>query len=361
MAKRSPKKKRRTWPVLLLLAVGAGFALYYFLRPPELHPETLANIPANASAVLRIDVPALRDGLLWRRLVVGRGADRGLRRLEDRCGFDPVDDIEAVTVFVSGDEPFALEHVAALIEGPIDHEGLGECLGDAAEETGARLRRTEVEGLPAVAGQRGDSRAVFVGRRGIVFGPEPTVVQTIQTVRDGGRSANDGPLGLIFRDVAGRDVTFAGRIPPQWREQAQRYVGSELMETLARLDSVALGARVRRGLSVSLRMVMNDGAAAQELGQALRTLKERALDGPMIGFTPLAGALRAVAIEAEGTVVTVAFDWDEDRVNALLDLAGEVEGRPGGLSAAIDQLLRGEATEPPPEAVAPRLEGSDPT
>lgn len=332
--------------MLLLLAGGAAAAAYLMLRPPELKPAPLANVPANASAVLHVDVPALRDGTLWRRLVVGRGADRGLRRLEDRCGFDPVADLETVTVFVSGDAPFALDHIAAVLEGSIQHERLGECLGDAAEQTGATLRRTEVEGLPAVAGERGDSRAVFVGRRGILFGPEPTVVQAIETIRDGKPSAKDEALGLIFGDVAGRDVTFAARVPPQWREQAARYVDSGAMETLAALDAVAIGARVRRGLSASVRLVMDDNDGARALADRIRGLIEGILDAPMVGFTPLAGALRQVAVTAEGTMVVVAFDWSEDRVARLLDLAAEIDDRPGGLPAALRELLAGEPAEP---------------
>ena len=324
---------------MLLLVGGAAAGAYFMLRPPELEEATLANVPANASAVLHVNLPALRDGTLWRRLVVGRGADAGLRRLEDRCGFDPTGDIESITVFVSGDEPFALDHIAAVIAGPIQHERLGECLGDAAEQTGVRLRRTEVEGLPAIAGERGDSRAVFVGRRGIVFGPEPTVVQTIETIRDGAASANDGALGLLFRDVEGRDVTFAARIPPQWREQAARYVGSQAMRTLSKLDALALGARVRRGLSASIRLVMETNPSANALAEQLTGTIAGILDAPLVGFTPLAGALRQVSVTAEGTTVLVAFDWSEDRLNRLLELAGEIDERPGGLSAAIRELL----------------------
>lgn len=339
------RKRRRTWPVLLFLLGGAAAAAYFLLRPPELKPEPLANVPETASAVLHVDVPALRDGTLWRRLVVGRGGDRGLRRLEDRCGFDPVADLETITVFISGDEPFALEHVAAVIAGSIQHERLGECLSDAAEETGARLRRTEVEGLPAVAGERGDSRAVFVGRQGIVFGPEPTVVKTIGTIRDGGDSASDGALGLIFDDVAGRDLTFAARVPPQWKAQAERYVDSRAMAMLAKLDAVAVGARLRRGLSASLRLVMDDNAAAAEVAEAMEGAVEGILDAPLVGFTPVAGALRRVEVRAEGTTVLVAFDWDEDRVDELLDMADEMEDRPGGLGGALDELLAGEPEE----------------
>ena len=338
----SPGRKRRTWPVLLLLVAGVGGALYYFFRPPELHPAPMANVPANASAVLHLDVPAIRDGTLWRRLVVGTGRDRGLRRLEEECGFDPIGGLNAVTVFVSGEAPFALDHVGAVLAGTFDHERLGECLGEAAEATGSQLRRTDVAGLPAVAGARGDSRAVFVGRNGIVFGPEPTAIQTIATIRDGDPSADQTALGLIFRDVEGRDLTFAARIPPQWRDQLQQSVpgelGSELATMLAHLDAVAIGARMRRGLSASIRLVLDDPTAAEALGTWLRRKLDAVLDTPFIGLTPVAGALRQLAVEREGMVVTLAFDFTEERVEELLEFAQDLEGRDGGLAGALDDL-----------------------
>ena len=316
--------------------VGVGVAAYAFLRPPELHEAPLANVPGNASAVLMVDVPAVRESTLWRRLVVGAGRDRGLRRLEEQCGFDPTAGLKQLTVFVTGDEPFALDHVGAILSGTFQHEALGDCLGEAAETTGSRLRRTEVSGLPAIAGVRGDSRAVFVGRRGVVFGPEPTAVQTIATIRDGSGSASETALGLIFRDVAGRDLTLAARIPPRWRDQLE--VDGELAQILAHLEAVALGARIRRGLSASLRLLTDDPAAADALAGIVRERLDAVLDTPMIGFTPVAGALRRVEVASEGTVVTVAFDWSDERLDELLDFAADLEGRPGGLAGALDRV-----------------------
>ncbi|MAQ17353.1 MAG: hypothetical protein CMN30_21475 [Sandaracinus sp.] len=240
------------------------------------------------------------------------------------------------TVFVTGDEPFALDHVGAILSGTFQHEALGDCLGEAAETTGSRLRRTEVSGLPAIAGVRGDSRAVFVGRRGVVFGPEPTAVQTIATIRDGSGSASETALGLIFRDVAGRDLTLAARIPPRWRDQLE--VDGELAQILAHLEAVALGARIRRGLSASLRLLTDDPAAADALAGIVRERLDAVLDTPMIGFTPVAGALRRVEVASEGTVVTVAFDWSDERLDELLDFAADLEGRPGGLAGALDRV-----------------------
>ena len=323
----------------MLLVVGVGLAAYFFLRPPRLHDDPMANVPLQATAVAHVNVRALREGTLWRRLVVGRGADQPLRALEDRCGFDPLERVHTVTAFVTGENADDLAHVVGIVRGPLDPEALAACVDQAGQQSGASLRRTEVEGLPAVAGASGDSRAVFVGRSAILLGAESSVTQTLRTIRDGKGSAADHALGLIFQDVAGRDVTIAARVPPHWRRAAQLYVGSTLANALSELDSIALGARVRRGLSVSARLVMRSGGAAAAATRAIRARLEDLQQTPMIGFTPFAAALRLVAVAHEGQIVTLAFDWSEERVGRMLDALDDLEALSGkSLSEVLEQL-----------------------
>src|SRR5690606_3430404 len=135
--------------------------------------------PHDAGIAFHVDVPALMGSTLWKTFVVARGQDAGLRQLEERCGFDPAAAVENVTAYVMGGET-PLEHVGFVVEGDFDHEALAGCLRSAVTEDGGALEEVEVEGARAVA--RGDARAAFIGRRGVIAGNEAVVGAGIRAV-----------------------------------------------------------------------------------------------------------------------------------------------------------------------------------
>ncbi|HJL49711.1 MAG TPA: hypothetical protein RMG45_27880, partial [Polyangiaceae bacterium LLY-WYZ-15_(1-7)] len=257
-AEGAPRRGRLWGALALLVLLGAGLAWWLLGRGPRLRPEPLENVPDGAVAVARVELGAVMRSSLWRHFVSARGGDAGLERLRERCGFDPADQVEELVVFVSGEEPDSLDHVTVLARGPFDHEALGGCMRTVLEEEGRGMRQVEIDGVPAVAGERGDSRVAFLGRDGAVFGHEDAVREVIATLQgEGETAASDATLSDLWARVAhDRDVGVAARVPAHWRETATRRLEASpargILAELASLEALGLGARVSRGLALGL-------------------------------------------------------------------------------------------------------------
>lgn len=304
--------------VLLLVAAGLAFAL---LRPTELRAEVLGNAPADSMAVARIDPAALLGSPLWRSLVTERGGDRGLRRLRARCGFDPSAQLDEVMVFVlGGAEARSLEHVVFAARGEFDHESLGECMREVVESQGGGLRRTEVEGLPAVAGRRGDSRIAFLGRGGAIFGLEPAVAQVVRTVRGEPSLLADEEVRRLWDSVAaGADVALVARVPAAWRRlwEGDGGVDDLLSTPMGGLRLVGLGARLGDGSSLRLVLRYRDAERARAVRTWLEERRALVAASAAAGGSVLGRVLREFEVEARGSEVVVEGSLSPDEVEAL--------------------------------------------
>ena len=76
--------------------------------------------PAGTRALLRMDVPAVRRSIFYQKLIVEAGRDSGHRALVERCGFDPLDQLEDLVIFVAGDSA-ELERTGVIGRGPFEH------------------------------------------------------------------------------------------------------------------------------------------------------------------------------------------------------------------------------------------------
>jgi len=329
------KLERRTRLLVglgLVCVAGVTAALLY-PRPPQLHPDVLANVPAGAHAVARVDLGAVLDSRLWERVVVARGGDRGLRRIREHCGFDPAQQGEELVAFVTGDDADSLDHVTLLARGPFEHERLAECMRSVVDEEGASLRRTEIDGVPAVAGGRGDSRVAFLGRRGIVFGSEPAVREVIRTVRGEAPSMQDDEVfaSLWERLARGREVVVAGRMPDRWKEVLAglaRRQGADVNELVAKVDAFGASASVSAGLRFGALLRTEDEATAEDLAAMVRAPIDDLLSNTLVSLSPAGPALRRIRVTPTGRELNVAAEYTDAQLSRMLDLLGEVERRP---------------------------------
>jgi len=351
-------------PFLAAVAlVGAVFfgSWYWQMRDPRLPAAALANVPSGATAVASIDVHAVVESTLWRELVVNAGQDRGLARLRERCGFDPLEQFDRIIGFVSGTDATRLDHVGFVAEGPFDHEKLAGCVRDAVrEEGGASLRRVEVEGMPAIAPDRGDSRVAFIGSRGMAGGAEATVQQIIQTAVHGAESADADPeLRRLWQRVQqGRDVVAVAHVPPHWQRVLQERLalaGGAVVERLAHLRALGAGLRLGRGRGLGVGLVLDLGSPEQAAGlvAALQDRLRPLLDDALISLSPAGPVLRTVHIEAQGTDAVVTADVREDRLVRLIELYRELSARRARAEGAT-----GASAPPTPSEEPPPSEGA---
>lgn len=338
-----------------LLVVGAFAAAGFFLlaRNAKLPEHPLDRVPASAEMVAWVDVPAVLRSTLWQRFVVASGEDAALRRLTERCGFDPLGQVANVDVFVTG-EPGSLEHIGFVAEGDFDHEALAGCLRSAVTEDGGSLQEVEIEGMRAVASAHGPSRAAFVGARGIVAGHEDTVASTVRAIvgREATLGADTDVRALWDRLARTREIVAVAKIPEHWQDGLRRLLGSAradvLIPHLEHLRTLGLGARVSRGLGLTFVAVMASDEAATDLATKAREALQRLTSNPIVAISPAGAVLNHLETNAEGKDVTVALDVTQERLDRILGFADRMIERIGGVAGAA----AGGTPSPSPSAAA---------
>ncbi|MBC7171756.1 MAG: hypothetical protein H5U40_04985 [Polyangiaceae bacterium] len=346
--------------VISLLVVGAFAGLGFFLLVKNAHlpQHPLERAPAGAEMAAWVDVPKLRGSSLWQRFVVESGEDAAMRQLAERCGFDPVGQVKNLTAFVTGGEGM-LEHVGLVAEGEFDHEALGRCLRSAVTEDGGTLREVEIEGARAVASGHGPSRAAFVGATGIVAGHEETVASALRAIagREGSLGLKTELRALWDRLARNRDIVAVAAIPERWQEGLQRLLGAARANVLAphltELKTLGLGARVSRGLGMTLVAVTSSEEAATTLATTARDALQRLMSNPLVMISPAGAVLSNLETRTEGAEVIVGLDITEERLTRIFGFADRMLGALGGpapSAAAAATAAPAEAT--PTQAAA---------
>lgn len=276
--------------------------------------DPLTVVPRDATSIARIDLRHLLESKLWRKLVVDTGGDRGLRELRQNCGYDPLANAHDLVIFVLGDGDEPMAHVGFVLRGHFDMERLATCVGHALHEDGSRLRRTELAGLPAVAGERGDSRFAFVGQEAILGGSEATVVRIADTIAGRAPSAATGPLAANFRDLyANADSVLVAQPPASWAGMLRQGVNSILPgvgESLATPPLVALGVRHRQDMAVDLRVMFDSAASADDAETAIQQT---------LGATRLHLGLQAMGLSGLVPALHVGHRGAQFRLNLALE------------------------------------------
>jgi len=323
--------------IIALVALGSWALAGRTLHLPG---APLATVPQGATAVLHVDLQALLSSRVWERLVVERGGDRGVRRIEELCGGDPLSAVSELTAFASGDAPGDLERVGLVIRGRFEPEAFGDCVRRVVEEDGGELHQTAIDGVPAVRG-RGSSRAAFIGRDGIAGGDEETVGGIIRAIRDRSASAAVDPvLAELWTEVATRrDLVFVAHVPEGWRRALRERLRASPdtdMGAIAGVRALGIGANVSEGLSIDARMRMRDEGEADRAGGALTRTLQETLEAGGLTAAVTAPILRRLSVDAEGAEVHASLDLSPERLDLALDI----------IEAILDPAERRDAPEP---------------
>lgn len=321
----------RNLAFLLALAAIVGVIAYGLSRRETGPRDLLASAPERAMLLAELDVPALRASSLFLELV--GESDAGLDRIRQACGFDPLDSFRTVQVFVlraaeaeGQDEGEALDEVAFIARGELDHEALARCVGEVVSGDGGGVHRTTIEGADALASDHGTSVAAFLGRDGVVAGADVVVAELLR-IHAGASPAmrRDDRLERLFRR-AGRDgararahVRLVARLPRQW----QRFLGrlGDLAAQDVPLDrarALGLGASLNDGVSLSLAVDLDGADAASDAQHAIEQRITEARRDPDVAASALAVTLAHLDVEAEGPDLVVRATLDRPELDATV-------------------------------------------
>lgn len=320
----SGSSTRRNTIVLLVtvLVVGVGSWLLVGRAGPSLPEAPLALVPRETTAVARVNLPALRASLLWQRLLDAGDGGRGLERIVERCGFDPLDQIRHVIVFVTGEGTRSLDRVGLVARGPLDRRALAKCVDDVVRADGGDLRRVDIDGVPAVASSRGDSRAAFLGSDAIIGGAEPIVRAVLRTARGDAPSAIGDPvIARLWSMVERRrDVVAAAHVPSEWRPALERAIAGARGGSFAPLSSaraIGVGASLERGIGVTVAVGLPDASGAAAVRDAVRAEIARGLASPLVSLSALGPVLRRVELTSDGGTALMSLEVRADEVDAV--------------------------------------------
>lgn len=331
------------WLVLSAAVVAVGAFVLARTEGPSTPSEPLAAAPSGASIVARIDVGAVTSSHLWNALLEEDPDERGVRRIERACGYDPLEQVDEAIVFATGTTERPFEHVGFLARGEMargeaNRRRLVECVSAVVGDRGGALRRVEVEGEPAVASASGGSHAAFLGADGVVGGDREVVASAIRVARgDAPSAANDATLRRLWERVSSdRDVVVVARLPDRWLPALRRMSRSlaEAPSALGDVRAIGVGVRVRGGLAIAVAAETASEAGARRLEEAVTAQSDALLDEPLLRLSALGRALRRLEVESRGRELLVTLSLTNAQIDELLALWRELRSAPAPAAEA---------------------------
>jgi hypothetical protein len=300
--------------------------------------DGLDVVPSNADAIVHANVDVLRQDAGMRTLTDAALSQRAqyasadgptevdtlLDDIESNWNTDPAN-LHRVTAFGGvggGDGDLLSGYGGAILDVALTAEdvksgieNLENIAFDEVRESGTVVYEPESESGPWVGALRSDR---------VVVGTEAAVSDTAD-VDSGAASAIDGALRGAYTDTRAAPVRFASRVPsPSADAAVPQHVGGASgrridltpMDDATTLASAVYGDGDTRGLTATL--TTTDAAAATDAATVVSALRDR-LEAEL-GDAELAGVVGDVAVERDGTDVTMSVEKTRTELQAL---AGE--------------------------------------
>ena len=303
-----------------LLALAAFLAYRWWDGRVVLREDVLANVPASARAIVHVQVPEVRGSALYDEFVVGRGGDFALRALAAECGFDWTEGLRTLTAFTTpardDEEASELGHIAFLLVGDFDLPAMAECIGQDGE-----LVSEEVLGVQAYRGEN-DYYGAMLDDGALLVAHRDALEETVRTLRgEAPALASVSELRNNWQQIApGRHLSAALRLEGPYRAQARRFMAAGLeADDVPAPRVLVAGARVARGLTLGARWSFASEEDAERVEVLAEARRQELRGNVMLALTPVAPALRRLAIERDGDTITSAVDLDAQRVRELIE------------------------------------------
>lgn len=345
---------KRSSLILLVLAVAVvgGAAAFALLGSSRTLPESLLSmVPRDTPALLHVRVNRVLKSKAFERLVVERGQAKGMQRIEEKCGFNPLSKVDELLVYMV--ERKAIVPDAGLIaRGGMDPRKLGECIKKATGTQDRKLNYREVDGFHEVCSSNGHTCINFAGRDGMFGGSAGNVAKMREVLAKKKPSAEDNAALLaLYRTVAQADIGLAAIVPESVRDTLGPVLARRvpLARPLLKAQTIAASANLGDDIAGELRLGMVDEAAAQTLVTLVQAQLQRLLQIPGVSVTPLAKLIKVATVRADGATATFSGVMPVAQAATLLDLAPAAQALFAPGSAAPTS-----APTPAPTADAPQ-------
>jgi hypothetical protein len=300
--------------------VAAAIAFAGNAAPPR---TTLEMAPVGTTMVAHVNVPALLGSPMWQAYV---DDDEGMSRIERLCGHSPLEDLREADVYVVGTDESPLEQLVFLARGQLDPERLATCVGDVVRDDGGGVHEVTIEGVRAMASNRGDGRAAFLARDTVIGGDETLVRELIHLAHGTSQPVDDAALRRLYAlALARRDVVIAAHVPDAWRGAiAHALADVPGVESLAGAQAIAIGASLAGGgIGLTVSVACSRESEAGRLADTVRAAIADALSSPLLRISAAGVALRRIQLEPRGADVLATLDLDRDSLEAVVALVRE--------------------------------------
>jgi hypothetical protein len=317
--------RTRNGLVLLAAASALGAGLAWFLkRQPaaEIGSSALDAIPSGALLVATADLKALRASPAGAPFFREGREIRGVGKVRDVCGFDPIDTLDDVAIAIPAAGDSGEFGLAAA--GPIQPEALVSCAAKMIEARGGRPVKTPVGSFTTVrdAGDRtGGEIAIRPG--GLVLLGGGAYLRAMIDSADGRTptirtSAAHAELGRLVGGGAAR-VTIV--LTPEQREQIAEELALSGAPGSAAAAILGGGLGVDVGPAIALHGVIACAGAlpCQALGEQLRAARDARVADIATRLVGFAGVLERVQFETQGDALHLRVEVPAEEAGALVD------------------------------------------
>jgi hypothetical protein len=298
-------------------AAAAGLAVVArHRRAPDLGAHALDAVPSGALVVAVADLGALRASPVGARFLQEGREVRGLGKVRDVCGFDPMDTLTeaALAIPAAGDAgEFGL-----VVAGPIDDNALVACASKIIEGRGGRPTVTTIGGFRSVhdASLSTTGGEIAVRPGGPLLLGAGTYLRSMIDAAEGRTPSirSSRAHGFLGHEVGDASLRVTVVLSPELRKtlvdelQTDGAAGSPAGSIMAGALGVQLGPTVALHGIISC----DDAAACAKIAARIEAARADR-DGP------LGDALEKLAVQADGELVHVRLTLSEAQASSLED------------------------------------------
>jgi len=333
------QKRTRNGLVLLALVAILGIGLAWYAsarRTPavEAGPSALDAIPSGALLLVTGDLRALRASPVGAPFFREGREIRGIGKVRDVCGFDPIDTLEEVALAIPavGEGEFGLAAAGA-----VQTEALVSCAKKVIESRGGRPVVAPVGSFSTVrdtSAPQGGEIAVRPG--GLVLLGGGAYLRAMIDSADGRTPTirTSDAHAQVAQQVGGGAARLTMVLTPEQRAQIAEELALSGAQGSPAGSVLAGGIGVDLGPQLRLHGVLTcaSAAACSELGDRLRAMRDARAGDVTLRLMGVASVLERVQLEAKGEALHLRLELPAEEATAvverLLALRGARQAQP---------------------------------